>query len=93
MLSNTSTPWAPWYVIPADNKPFARLAAGAVILDTLVKIDPRYPSVSAAARAAFADARVELLDGKAPAAATTARTGDAAARGKAKPSRGRRSSS
>ena len=27
VLSNTSTPWAPWYVIPADNKPFARLAA------------------------------------------------------------------
>jgi len=51
--------------VPADNKPFARLAAGAVILDTLVKIDPRYPSVSAAARAAFADARVELLDGSA----------------------------
>ncbi len=93
VLSNTSTPWAPWYVIPADNKPFARLAAGAVILDTLVKIDPRYPSVSAAARAAFADARVELLDGKAPAAATTASSGDAAARDKARPSRRRRSSS
>ena len=27
VLSNTSTPWAPWYVIPADDKPFARVAA------------------------------------------------------------------
>ena len=71
MLSNTSTPWAPWYVIPADNKPFARLAAGAVILDTLVKINPRYPTVSAEARAAFADARVELTEGKPAAAAAT----------------------
>jgi PPK2 family polyphosphate:nucleotide phosphotransferase len=66
VLSNTSTPWAPWYVIPADNKPFARLAAGAVILDSLLKIDPRYPRVSDEARAAFADARVELMEGKPP---------------------------
>ena len=93
VLSNTSTPWAPWYVIPADNKPFARLAAGAVILDTLVKIDPRYPSVSAAARAAFAEARVELLDGKPPAAATATSADESASGGTAKASRGRRSSS
>jgi polyphosphate kinase 2 (PPK2 family) len=33
MLSHTSTPWAPWHVIPADGKWFARIAAGAVILD------------------------------------------------------------
>jgi hypothetical protein len=89
MLSNTSTPWAPWYVIPADNKPFARLAAGAVILDTLIKINPRYPTVSADARAAFADAREELTGGK-PAAAAGAAT-DASA-GTGKTARRRRSS-
>ena len=72
MLSNTSTPWAPWYVIPADNKPFARLAAAAVILDALIQIDPRFPIVPAAARAAFADARIELMDGEPPADRATA---------------------
>jgi PPK2 family polyphosphate:nucleotide phosphotransferase len=45
MLSATSTEWAPWHVIPADRKWFARLAAGAVILHALMRIDPRYPRV------------------------------------------------
>ena len=35
MLTNTSTEWAPWHVIPADRKWYARLAAGAVIVDAL----------------------------------------------------------
>jgi PPK2 family polyphosphate:nucleotide phosphotransferase len=46
MLSATSTPWAPWYVIPADHKWFARLCAAAVLVHTLIDIDPQYPQVS-----------------------------------------------
>jgi hypothetical protein len=46
MLSATSTRWAPWYVIPADRKWFARVCAAAVLVHTLVEIDPRYPVVS-----------------------------------------------
>jgi polyphosphate kinase 2 (PPK2 family) len=46
VLSNTSTSWAPWYVIPADHKWLMRLAAGGVILHELMKINPQYPSVS-----------------------------------------------
>src|SRR5215469_8912218 len=46
MLSATSTRWAPWYVIPADHKWFARICAAAVIVHTLAEIDPRYPVVS-----------------------------------------------
>jgi PPK2 family polyphosphate:nucleotide phosphotransferase len=46
MLSATSTTWAPWYVIPADHKWFARLCAAAILVDTLTGIDPRYPEVS-----------------------------------------------
>jgi PPK2 family polyphosphate:nucleotide phosphotransferase len=45
MLSATSTEWAPWYVIPADHKWFARIAAAAVLVDTLMTIDPRYPTL------------------------------------------------
>ena len=60
VLSNTSTSWAPWYVIPADDKPFARVAAAAVIADALIKIDPKYPKVTAEAREALQAARVEL---------------------------------
>jgi PPK2 family polyphosphate:nucleotide phosphotransferase len=43
VLSHTSTEWAPWYVIPADRKWFARIGAGAVLVHTLREIDPRYP--------------------------------------------------
>lgn len=50
MLSATSTSWAPWYVIPADHKWFARLCAAAVLVHTLMDIDPRYPKVSAEQR-------------------------------------------
>lgn len=46
MLSATSTQWAPWFVIPADHKWFARICAGAVLAHTLIGIDPHYPAVS-----------------------------------------------
>src|SRR5262245_7164345 len=50
MLSNTSTEWAPWYVIPADRKWFARLAVAAVIVDALMAIDPKFPTLDDEAR-------------------------------------------
>ncbi len=65
VLSKTSTSWAPWYVIPADDKPFARVAAAGVIAHTLIEIDPRFPKVSPEARAALQAAKVEL-EGQAP---------------------------
>jgi PPK2 family polyphosphate:nucleotide phosphotransferase len=61
MLSNTSTEHAPWYVIPADRKWFMRLAAGAVILNELMDIDPRFPTVSDDAKAAMLEAKRELV--------------------------------
>jgi PPK2 family polyphosphate:nucleotide phosphotransferase len=61
VLSNTSTDWAPWYVIPADDKPFARVAAAAVIADALIDIDPRYPTVTKEAREALVAARADLV--------------------------------
>jgi PPK2 family polyphosphate:nucleotide phosphotransferase len=60
MLSHTSTEWAPWYVVPADRKWFARLATAAVLAQTLVDIDPRYPQVTDATRQRMAEARGEL---------------------------------
>jgi PPK2 family polyphosphate:nucleotide phosphotransferase len=45
MLSATSTPWAPWYVVPADRKWFARLCVSAILAHTLIEIGPEYPKV------------------------------------------------
>jgi PPK2 family polyphosphate:nucleotide phosphotransferase len=50
MLSHTSTEWAPWYVIPADRKWYARIATAAVIVKALIDINPHYPVVSDEAR-------------------------------------------
>jgi PPK2 family polyphosphate:nucleotide phosphotransferase len=61
MLSATSTAWAPWYVVPADDKPYARLVAAGAIAHALVQINPRYPAVSDEAKAALEQARTELL--------------------------------
>jgi PPK2 family polyphosphate:nucleotide phosphotransferase len=60
VLSNTSTTWAPWYVVPADNKWFSRLVAAAAIGKVLMDIDPQYPVVSEDAKASLATARREL---------------------------------
>jgi PPK2 family polyphosphate:nucleotide phosphotransferase len=68
MLSHTSTPWAPWYVIPADRKWFARIAAASVIGDALMAIDPHFPTVDAGARAGLAEAKARL-EAQAPAVA------------------------
>jgi alpha-beta hydrolase superfamily lysophospholipase len=46
MLSNTSTEWAPWYVVPADHKWFARICVSAILAHTLMKIDPKFPVVT-----------------------------------------------
>jgi len=60
MLSATSTDWAPWYVIPADRKWFARICASAAIVHTLATLDPQYPEVSADTRRELQTARREL---------------------------------
>jgi hypothetical protein len=62
MLSATSTDWAPWHVIPADRKWFARICAAAVLAHTLIELDPRYPTVSPNARQALLTAKGELED-------------------------------
>ncbi|RJQ92401.1 polyphosphate kinase 2 family protein [Amycolatopsis panacis] len=61
MLSATSTPWAPWYVVPADRKWFARISAGAILAHTLIEIDPQYPDIGKEARRDLATAKKELL--------------------------------
>jgi PPK2 family polyphosphate:nucleotide phosphotransferase len=60
MLSHTSSEWAPWHVLPADHKWFTRVCAAAVIADTLIGIDPRYPVPDAATRQELMRARTEL---------------------------------
>src|SRR3954463_8430706 len=68
VLSHTSTEWAPWYVIPADRKWFARIGAAAVLVHTLMDIDPRFPTVSDDQRRDLLEIK-ERLEAQAPAGA------------------------
>jgi polyphosphate kinase 2 (PPK2 family) len=43
MLNNCTTDYAPWYVIPADQKWYRNLAITRVIVHTLQKMNPQYP--------------------------------------------------
>jgi hypothetical protein len=43
MIRHTSTSVAPWYVVPADNKWFARLVMSTVIVKELEELDLKYP--------------------------------------------------
>jgi PPK2 family polyphosphate:nucleotide phosphotransferase len=65
MLSHTSTTWAPWYVIPADHKWFARICASAIIARALSEIDPQYPKISKSARQDLKAVR-KALEAQAP---------------------------
>jgi PPK2 family polyphosphate:nucleotide phosphotransferase len=66
MLSATSTRHAPWHVVPADHKWFARLAASWIILAALVDLDPQYPQVDPQTRAKMLQIR-KSLEAEAPA--------------------------
>jgi len=58
----TSRDEAPWYVVPADNKPFARLVVARAIVDALSRLDLKYPKVDAAALKEMQKIKATLLE-------------------------------
>jgi len=64
MIESTATKYAPWFVIPADNKWFSRLAVAGAIIDRLHALDLQFPEVDAEKKAELARVRKALLDGK-----------------------------
>jgi PPK2 family polyphosphate:nucleotide phosphotransferase len=59
-LSETSTPWAPWYVIPADHKWVTRAAVAIILTETIRGLKLQWPRVSDSQRQAIAAARQQL---------------------------------
>ena len=60
-LRHTSTPHAPWYVIPADAKPFARLAVADIIGQRMDALKLKYPEVNDEVRVQLLQAREKLM--------------------------------
>ena len=61
MIRITSKPWAPWYVIPADDKPFMHYSVAKILKKSLQNLDLKYPAPDAATRKHLVQARTQLL--------------------------------
>jgi PPK2 family polyphosphate:nucleotide phosphotransferase len=60
-IRHTATKHAPWYVIPADRKWFARLVAAAVLVERIEALDPQYPKLDEAQLSELKKAEATLL--------------------------------
>lgn len=61
-LNATSRPWAPWYAVPADSKPFTRARVANIIVAALESLGIKYPEPSKEDRAEFDECRAALTD-------------------------------
>ncbi|MFI5211850.1 MAG: polyphosphate kinase 2 family protein [Ignavibacteria bacterium] len=61
-LGNTSTEYAPWFIIPADKKWFMRAAVGDIIVGTLEQMNLSYPKLTEKAKAEIQDAKTLILN-------------------------------
>jgi PPK2 family polyphosphate:nucleotide phosphotransferase len=64
MIQHTSTPDAPWYVVPADHKWFTHIAVSSAIIQTLEEMDLHFPKVDKVRRKQLDSARQTLLKEK-----------------------------
>jgi PPK2 family polyphosphate:nucleotide phosphotransferase len=62
MIHHTGTRHAPWHIVPADHKWFARVVIGSTIVSALDKLDLHFPKVDKAERSEFKQVRQALLD-------------------------------
>jgi PPK2 family polyphosphate:nucleotide phosphotransferase len=60
VFQHTSTPHAPWYVIPADHKWFCWLAVADIVTSAMTRLDLKYPKLSKDKRLAWEQARKQL---------------------------------
>ena len=64
MLQQTSTPWAPWWVIPADHKWVTRALVSGITTHAIRRLNLKWPVVSAEQKRLLARAKRELASGK-----------------------------
>jgi PPK2 family polyphosphate:nucleotide phosphotransferase len=62
-LNATSRPWAPWYAIPADDKPYMRLCVAEIIVNTMKSLGLKYPIVGQEELSKFKQMR-KILEGE-----------------------------
>jgi PPK2 family polyphosphate:nucleotide phosphotransferase len=60
MIRHTSAPWAPWVVVPADHKWFARLVVVRTVIEALEELNLKFPALDKAALRDLAVAKATL---------------------------------
>ena len=63
MIRNTATKYAPWYVVPADNKWFTRLVVASAVIEAMASLGLEYPKVGKEKLAELEAARAALGNG------------------------------
>lgn len=61
-LNATSKPWAPWFAIPADDKPYMRKVVANIILETMEGMNLKYPEISQKEKDKFDEMESLLLE-------------------------------
>jgi len=64
VIRNTATKYAPWYVVPADNKWFTRVVVASAVIEALDSLKMSYPKVSKQKRQELAEIREQLVGAK-----------------------------
>jgi PPK2 family polyphosphate:nucleotide phosphotransferase len=59
-IAHTSTKHNPWWVVPADNKAYARVVTSQILLDAMEGINPKYPVVSEQHKEMLKESRIQL---------------------------------
>ena len=60
MIRATASKYAPWYVVPANNKWFTRVVVAAAVIEALLDLDLQFPEMDASKRKELAAARRKL---------------------------------
>jgi len=64
MIQNTATKYAPWYVVPADNKWFTRLVVASAAIDAINQLDLQFTEVAKKKKKELAKVREALIRGE-----------------------------
>jgi polyphosphate kinase 2 (PPK2 family) len=60
MVNETSTEWAPWYIIPADKKWVTHASVSEILVSQIEKLDLKYPTLTKEQTEALEKAKAEL---------------------------------
>ena len=61
MIRNTSTKYAPWYVVPADNKWYTRLVVASAIIEALDNLNLQFPDADEEVKKELKKVKASLL--------------------------------